>query len=135
MVISMSGSGKEEATWRARIEKKGTYEIFAYIPSSAEEARVIVAGKRFEYNMKNKGKTAGEFVYHVPVLHQYYIVSRDGGESAVAVSNDSDEEAWVSLGQYPLSPGEHVVRLQDKRDHPDQRVHADAVKWLYAGME
>ncbi|MDR0766605.1 MAG: hypothetical protein LBF09_06700 [Odoribacteraceae bacterium] len=134
-VTRHTGSGREEATWRARIHKAGTHEILAYIPGSKQEAQRIIANKRAAYLAKNKGKDPAEFTYRLPALHQYYTVTRDGGETTVAITNDTDEHAWISLGKYRLSPGEHLVKLHDKRDHPDQHLHADAVKWIYTDPE
>jgi hypothetical protein len=142
-ITKTAGSGREEATWRTRIEKKGIYEIFAYMNSSTRYAQDIIARKQSEYSRKNRKKIDMNRLdqytpvktpkFHVPVLHQYYIVSHDDGESTAIVTNNSDDDTWISLGKYHLSPGEHVVRLRDKRDHPDQPLYADAVKWVYTG--
>jgi hypothetical protein len=132
-LFKTTGSGKEEAVWQTRVEKEGIYELFAYLSSNMQDARRIVTTQRVEDNRKKKRKAGEERAYRIPVLHQYYTVSHDGGESSVAVTNDTEEDAWISLGRYRLSPGDHAIRLSDKRDHSMQSLYADAVKWVYTG--
>ncbi|MCQ4872644.1 golvesin C-terminal-like domain-containing protein [Butyricimonas paravirosa] len=120
----VAGNGKTKVEWKAKIDKPGRYEVFAYIPEvETTPARTsFVRGARL-----------------------YYQIGSSEGMIDVEVSPDSEELGWVSLGKYDFDAGEYSVFLSDKggdslifeknedyawESEAVQLIFADAVKWV-----
>lgn len=126
----LSGS-KASMEWTGRIEREGTYEIFAYIPPKVEANRM----KEQEIG----GMGSGHFTFSISSstevepeeVNQYYIITY--GEEKYEVSADVKElVGWVSLGCFELPVGESKVVLTD-RGGEDQVLLGDAMRWVYVG--
>ena len=114
-IVKTDGTGGFKAEWKAELPEEGQYEIFVW--SSSEKYKA----KEYHYTVSGKGMTPEE----------------------VALS--TDEEGWVSLGQFDLKAGTSFVVLDDRapkkkptdkqeqRFSMGQRIIADAVKWVRIG--
>ncbi|WP_294143374.1 hypothetical protein [uncultured Sanguibacteroides sp.] len=97
------GDGKGCVEWHVQIEMSGYYEIYVSVPTSID---------------------VDNPPYHYTVYH-------DKGKDEVVDNRHGSPSGWVSLGRYYLSAGEHKVSLSDKGTDRQQRIYADAVKWVY----
>jgi len=94
-------------TWSPVLSSNNNYEVFAYIPNSAQV-------------------TATAAPYRI-----YY----SGGDSTVVINQAAQKGQWVSLGIFPFSPSNQAfVRLGDGTGIAGQKIAYDAVKWVRTGQ-
>jgi len=110
-VYTRSGSGERKALWKAKITKKGYYDIYCH----AIESRMRRGRGR------DGERSASSEYYHYTIYHD------DGTDEAILdISNV--EPGWNFLGTYYLSPDSAKVELTNESE--GRSVIADAIKWV-----
>lgn len=99
--------GNKEVFYRADFPVMGTYEVFLRWPANDDQASYV------EVVVGDKNKT-----YHLSIVDQ----TTNGGE-------------WVSVGQYAFEGTSWSERVIVRNRNANGRVIADAVKFVWKGVE
>lgn len=116
VVLRLAGKGKSRVEWSAILEKQGRYEIYVYIPKLLYN-KVLRTQEMQKVDIGNQEYK----IYLRDTIHEINI-------------NVRNQEGWYSLGIYECDAGESKVSLSDL-GIPNQVIVADAVKWVYLGIE
>jgi hypothetical protein len=126
-----AGNGKMSASWYARVERAGYYDVYVMIP--------------YVFFVDNTGPNAFSFSTSIggPVpdnegnrkqleLFQHYTLTTAAGPAEVTVDISRRDLGWCLVGRFYLDAGEQCLTLDD-RGESEQVIIGDAVKWVYAG--
>jgi hypothetical protein len=121
-----AGNGKMSASWRARVERAGLYDVYVMIP--------------YVFFVDNTGPNVFSTRIGGPVpdneskleLFQHYTLTTAAGPSEVTVDISRRDLGWSLVGRFYLDAGEQCLTLDD-RGESGQIIIGDAVKWVYAG--
>lgn len=104
-----SGDGNAFCSWQTYMNKKGYYEVYAYIPLNKDEKR------------RNRQKSERRGTYLFTIYHA------DGTEET-ELNLGECEHGWNFIGTYYLENDTARVVLTNKSK--EKMVIADAVKWI-----
>ncbi len=99
------GSGDRYVTWKARLPKKTSYDVYFYLDKA-----------NFGWQRNDKASDYNLLVYH------------DGGVEKIKRNSDSEENGWILLGTYAISSDTAKIELSNQSS--GNMVFADAVKWV-----
>jgi hypothetical protein len=111
-----AGTGKMSASWYARVERAGHYDVYVMIPRTGDPNIV----RDDEGNEKRRE------------LLQHYTFTTAAGLAEATVDVTRRELGWCLVGRFYLDAGEQCFTLDD-RGEGEQVIIGDAVKWVYAG--
>jgi hypothetical protein len=100
-----SGDGKKSASWNAKINQAGTYDVYCHILRITNEWQR--KKERLSYRFK---------VYH------------DEGFDEINLLDEELENGWIFLGTFYISPENAKVELSNTSS--GNIVCADAIKWV-----
>ena len=101
----VAGKGNCKIEWKANLPQAGLYEVYIY------NTRHLLRKETDE---------------------QYYTLEHRDGIEKIKLSTGKKTPGWIFIGEFHFNAGETKIILNDKGT-PDQRIMADAVKWVKVG--